>query len=91
MYEQAREIEQAYGTWRALQKEGKVQEAEEFAQDHQEELSKYHFIERVKKQEASANQRIRIIERSEMDSDAKRELIRKIQVQKDKIARQVAS
>jgi hypothetical protein len=91
MYEQAREIEQAYGTWRALQKEGRAQEAAEFAQDNQGKLSKYHFIKRIKRQEASANQRIRMIERSEMDSDSKRELIRQIQKQKDQIARRISA
>lgn len=90
MYTQAKEIEQAYGTWKSLQKEGKTQEAAEFAQDNHEKLAKYRMIERIKKQESSANQRIRLIERSDMDGDKKRELIRSIREQKDKIARPIA-
>lgn len=91
MYEQAREIEQAYGTWRSLQKEGKTLEAQEFFKDNREDLSKYRRIEAVKKQESKLNERIRIIERSDMDGDAKRDLIRSIQVQKDRVARQIAA
>ncbi len=91
MYAQSREIEQAYGTWRALQKEGKGQEAAEFAQDNQDKLSKYRMVENAKKQASSANQRIRMIERSDMDGDKKRELIRGVQEQKDRAARAIAA
>jgi hypothetical protein len=87
MYEQAKVIEQAYGTWRALQKEGKMAEAAEFAQDHKSELSKYRQIEAIKRHEASANQRIRMVERSNLDAETKRLRIREIQEVKDRIAR----
>ena len=90
MYAQAREIEQAYGTWKSLQKEGKTQEAAEFAQDNRDKLAKYRMVEHIKKQESSANQRVRMIERSAMDGERKRELIRNIQEQKDRIARPIA-
>ena len=90
MYEQSKELEQAYGTWRALQKEGKAVEAQEFAQDNRDKLALYRRVEGVKRAEAKFNQRIRMIERSGMDGDAKRESIRKIQVQKDQIARHLA-
>jgi hypothetical protein len=73
-----------------LVKEGKTQEAAEFAHDNREDLSKYHVIERIKRQESTFNERIRMIERSNMDGDAKRELIQSIQVQKDRTARAVA-
>lgn len=89
MYTQAREIEQAYGTYRELLKQGKTQEAQEFAADNREDLMKYHRIETVKKQESKLNERIRLIERSNMDGDTKRELIRSIQTQKDRVAHAV--
>lgn len=87
MYEQAKEIEQAHGTWRALVKEGKAKEAAEFSQKNRDALSKYRQVEHIKKIESSANQRIRMVERSSLDGDTKRELIRGIQAQKDKASR----
>jgi hypothetical protein len=90
MYEQAREIEQAYGTWRSLQKEGKTEDAMEFFADNKGDLIKYRGIERVKRAEAKFNERIRMIERSNMDPDKKRDLIRTIRDQKDRIARLAA-
>lgn len=89
MYDQAKEIEQAYGTWRALVKEGKTEEAADFAKSNKEDLDKYRQVERVKQVASSANQRIRMIERSAMDADTKRTLIREIQARKDKAAREL--
>ena len=91
MYTQAKEIEQAYGTWKSLQKEGKTQDAIDYATDHRADLNKYHGIERIKKQEALLNQRIYMIERGGLDADTKRERIRAINVQKDHLARIVAN
>jgi hypothetical protein len=91
MYTQAKEIELAYGTWKSLQKEGKYLEAAEFAQDNRDKLAKHRVVAHIKKQESSANQRIRMVERSSMDGDKKRELIRSIQEQKDRIARPIAN
>jgi hypothetical protein len=87
MYEQAREIEQAYGTWRSLLKEGKTAEAKEFFEDNKGDLIKYRKIEAVKRGEAKLNERIRMIERSNMGTDQKRDLIRTIRDQQDRIAR----
>lgn len=91
MYTQSKEIEQAYGTWRALLKEGKTAEAQAFYSDNKESLAKYRNIEGVKRAEARLNERIKMIERSNMDADAKRELIRSIQQQKDRAARLVTT
>jgi len=91
MYTQAKEIEQAYGTWRSLLKEGKTAEAQAFYSDNKESLAKYKNIEAVKRAEARLNERIKMIERSNMDADAKRELIRSIQQQKDRAARLVTT
>lgn len=87
MYEQAKEIEQAYGTWRALQKEGKTAEAKEFFEDNKADLVKHKKLQGIKRAEAKYNERIRIIERSNMQPDQKRDLINAIRVQQDKIAR----
>lgn len=87
MYEQAKEIERAYGTWRELQKQGKTQEAQEFRSEHLKELNQYHHVEAVKRQEALFNQQSRRIERSDMQPDMKRERLRAIGEQKHKLAK----
>jgi hypothetical protein len=87
MYEQSREIEQAYGTWRALLKQGKGAEAAEFFQDNKGEIVRYKRIEKIKGAEAKLNERIKIVERSNMPADQKRDLIRTLREQKDRVAR----
>lgn len=87
MYEQAKEIEQAYATWRAILKEGKTEDAREFLADNKDSISRYHKVEAIKRNEAVMNQRIKIIERSNMSADQKRDLIVTIQTQKDRMAR----
>ena len=87
MYDQAKEIEKAYGTWKMLVREGKVEEAREFRADNAELLNEHKQVERVKKAESALNQRARMIERSNMDPDRKRELLRQINEQKDRTAR----
>lgn len=86
MYTQAKEVEEAYGTWRELLKEGKALEAREFMKDHKAELVKHGQLEKIKSAESKLNGQVRVIERSSMDGDQKREAIRKIQTQKNRIA-----
>lgn len=90
MYEQAKEIERAYATWRQLQKDGKTLEAGEYLKEHRDEIRKYRSSTAVKAQETRLNQRIRMIERSNMEPDEKRDQIKRLQEQKDRIARQLA-
>jgi hypothetical protein len=87
MYDQAREIEQAYGTWQALQKQGKKDEAKEFVKENLSELKKYDKIADIKKYQSQLNEQIRYIERSNNAPDVKREKIRKLQNEKDRVAR----
>jgi hypothetical protein len=89
MYEQARGVEQAYGTWRALQKEGKPEEAAAFRESNPQ-IAQYAQVERVKRGEAFLNQQIKRIERSDLSGDEKRQRIRVIQERKDNIARGLA-
>lgn len=88
MYTQAKEIEQAYGTWKMLQKSNPIA-AQEYREDHLDALKKYRSVEAVKKAESNLNTRIRMIERSSKSSDEKRELINLINRQKDQIARRL--
>lgn len=88
MYDQAKVIEEAHATWRSLLKEGKTAEAKEFRDENTDLLKKYRSIGAVKRKESAFNERIRVIERSNMSADAKRDLIRSIRAQKDRAARQ---
>jgi hypothetical protein len=89
MYEQAKGIEQAYGTYRSLLKQGRGAEAREYLDENRDRLAKYRGVQQVKRAEAQLNERIRIIERSALDPEAKRVAIAAIALQKDRIARLV--
>ena len=91
VYEQAKELEQAYGTWRALQKSGRPEEAAAFFSDNFDEICFFCIVIHVNLQEGKLNERIRQIERStEMDGDAKREAIRNIRAMKEALAKRLA-
>ena len=87
MYEQSKELEQAYGTHRMLLKSGKTGEAAEFKEDNAEKLARYKNVQDVKQAATKLNARRREIERSDMDAAAKREALRRISVEQDRIAR----
>lgn len=88
MYEQAKEIEQAHGTWRYLLKTN-PEAAAEYRTENLESLNKYKTVEQVKRAETALNFRIRMIERSSKTPEEKRVLIRNINARKDMIARRV--
>lgn len=89
MYDQAKVIEQAYATHRQMVKEGKVDEAREFAAENKDLLERYRRIEGVKEAQSKINKRVREIELSDMDPARKAEEIQKLRDQSDKIARKV--
>lgn len=78
MYEQAKVIDQAYATHRQLVKDGKVQEAQEFAAENKDLLARYRMIEAVKKSESDINRKVHEIEISDMDPAKKREEISRL-------------
>ena len=90
MYDQAKILEQAYGTYRDLVKQGKTEEAKTYLQDHQEELNRYRQIEKVKQAESKYNEAIRMVERSKLSPDEKKTRILEYNKQKDRVARYVA-
>ena len=90
MYEQASEIEQAYGTYKMLMKTGRLEEGREYLKSHKDEIYKFNSIEQVKRAEARYNELIRMIERSSIEPGAKKEKIEQIQAKKDKSAKLVA-
>ena len=91
MYEQASRIEQDYGTWRAMIKEGKPLEAQEYRTENAASIGKYHRIEAAKKQTATLNQQIKIIERGNASSTEKRERITALRNQQNLIAKMAMS
>jgi len=89
MYDQAKVIEQAYATHRQMVKEGKVDEAREFAAENKDLLERHRRIEGVKEAQSKINKRVREIELSDMDPARKAEEIQKLRDQSGKIARKV--
>lgn len=91
MYDQAREIEQAYGTWRNLLKTGKIEEAAEYRDDNADKLGRYKLVNVVKGASSKINERIRMIERSDMDSVDKRVAINELRKRQSDIAKRLVN
>ena len=87
----ARELEQAYATWRQLQKDRKPDEARAFLEANREKLTRYKQVEGVKKNEAKFNEMIRMVERSSsLDADEKAARISNIKDRMDLMARKIS-
>ena len=86
----ARELEQAYATWRQLQKDRKPDEARAFLEANREKLTRYKQVEGVKKNEAKFNEMIRMVERSALDADTKADRISNIKGRMDLMARRIS-
>jgi hypothetical protein len=91
VYDQARALEEAYSTWHALMKAGKTEEAVEFKASNDEAIRKYHNSQAVKGAISKINQQIQAVERSNIDRDAKRDEIRRLNARKDQFARRLAA
>ena len=87
MYEEAKVVEEAYGTWRGLLKEGRYDEAKEFYADNASKMNRYKQVENVKSSEAKLNEYIRMIENSRMSPAEKKAKIAEMQGVKDRVAR----
>ena len=84
-------LEQAYGTYRQLLKEGRRVEAQEFFDDNREKIGRYKSVEAIKRAEAQINEAIRMIERNKtMSPDVKRERIQRLQESKTRVAKSLA-
>ncbi len=90
VYEQAKELEQAHATWKHLLKDGKVEEATAYREDHADELRRYKQVEAVKKIESNLNDRIHRIEISAIDPDLKKEQINNIKRMKEAAAKRIS-
>jgi hypothetical protein len=90
LYDQAKEMEAAYATWRSLLKEGRVEEAKEYLEENKEDIVRHKALQKVTEGEAKFSEMIRMIERSTtMDAEQKKERINRIRAQQDRLARTV--
>jgi len=91
VYDQAKALDEAYGTWRALLKEGKVEEAAAYRADNLDKIQAHKGVQAIKSAITKINQQIKAIERSNMDSDQKRDEIRRLNARKDQLARKLTT
>ena len=92
MYDQAKEIEEAYGSYRDAVKRGDVVKAREVMAEEKDKISKYHLVERIKRQEGNLNTAIKRIEASkEMSGEDKRRRIDILEQRKGDLARQLVT
>jgi hypothetical protein len=91
MYEQAREIEAYYASWRHYLKTGETEKAREFLEKNRETIAKYRRVEQLKRAVAALSERERTIERNRaMDGAQKRAALDQVARRKDQTARQAA-
>lgn len=89
MYDQLDRISEAYNTHRQLIKEGKVEDAREFAADNKELLQRYRVVESVKQAISNNNKKIRAIELGSLSPEEKKRKILELKERNGEIARKV--
>jgi Large polyvalent protein associated domain 38 len=87
LYDQAKQLDEAYSTWREMLKEGKVDEARDYFGAHRAAIVASRRVDQVKAAEGKFNERIRMIERSNLSPDEKKAQIARVNEQKDRLAR----
>ncbi|MBK8745549.1 LPD38 domain-containing protein [Propionivibrio sp.] len=90
LYDQASELEQAYGTYRQLLKDGKFEDAKDYYESNADKLKRYKFVNSVKSMETKLNASIRSIERSDASAEEKKARIERVQAMKERVAKRVA-
>lgn len=92
MYEQAKEIEEAYNSWRHYLKVGDTEKANQVFAEKKDDISRYRQVQSVKRVEAASNAKAQRIETDRKKTgDQKRMELDKIAAQKDKAARSLGS
>jgi hypothetical protein len=92
LYEQAKEVEAAYGSWRQALKMGDRDQAAEILDDEREKIKKYAAVERVKRAEAALAARAKLVESSRtLTAEQKREQLDAIDRRKDELARRITA
>jgi hypothetical protein len=88
MYDQAKEIEQMYASYKQAMKEGDTEKAREIATDHAKELARYHNVETLKKRESEISAHIKQVTASKsLSAETKRKMIDMLEQQRDQVAR----
>ena len=90
VYDQASELEQAHATHRQMIKEGKIDDARDYAEDNADKLRRYRVVEQVKRAESKFNENIRSVERSDLEPSEKKLRIERIQKMKESVAKRIA-
>jgi GNAT superfamily N-acetyltransferase len=88
LYEQARTLESAYGTWRMLQKTGRAEEAREFLAENREDIVRAKKLSKDTRRLSLLNEQARAVERSRtLDPVEKRERLRAIKERQHRLAK----
>ena len=92
MYEQAKEIEESYASWKHYLKSGDKAAAEAIYATDKDKINKYRLVENIKRAETRANAEVqRIKDDKKMNPEQKRTEIDKLAADKDRYARSVGS
>lgn len=87
LYEQAREIEQAYGSYQKALKSGDIEAARELLKEEGDKIAKYKGVQKVKAEESRLNQLIQQTMNSKtLSAETKRKMIDKFSQQRDQLA-----
>jgi len=90
LYDQAKVIEEAYGSYQAAIKQGDVSKAVSIYEDNAKEIGQYRIVEKIKDRVAEINKRIKSVQSStNLDGTTKRNLIDQLNQAKNKIAEQL--
>lgn len=90
LYDQAAVLDQAYGTYQALKKEGRSAEAASYLLEHRDEIVRSRQVDRIKQTLSKYGQQIRIIERSNLSPSEKRSRISDIRSSEDRLSRAIS-
>lgn len=88
LYEQAKEIEQAYASYHAALKSGDKEQAAQIMEDDGAKIRQFHQVERVKRGETFINAQIRRVEASkDLSAAEKRDRITSLEARRERIAK----
>lgn len=90
LYEQAKEIEEAYGSYRDALAKGDREKAKTIREEEKDKIAKYPLAEAVKGQEAILSRQMRRVESDpKLSSDEKREQLDKLAQRKHEVAKRL--
>jgi hypothetical protein len=90
MYDEAKRLEQVYGTWRQLLQQGNLDEAAAFRASRAEEFARYPLVEGVKRSQNAIFRQERRVELEPLTGEQKRQRILELERQRDALARRLS-